>query len=172
MEQDLCLDILFAWGDVQVSAIRSTHMPGHASYRVDTPAGSVVIGGDAGNDRLAPPRHHSTSDQVERLAKGADVLVHSVIHPIMAPEKPSGFPAPVYHRQSTAGDLGAMAQRAGVKHLVLTHLIPPLGANQLGRYKVPVVLTDADYRKPVEDSGFKGHIVVATDLATVRLSSK
>src|SRR6185312_8797422 len=36
-------------GDVKVSAIRSTHIPGHASYRVDTPAGSVVIGGDAGN---------------------------------------------------------------------------------------------------------------------------
>ena len=35
-------------GDVKVSAIRSTHIAGHASYRVDTPAGSVVIGGDAG----------------------------------------------------------------------------------------------------------------------------
>jgi len=117
-------------GDVHVSAIRSTHMPGHASYRVDTPAGSVVIGGDAGNDKLAPPRDHSTSDQVEKLAKGADIVVHSAIHPIMAPEQPSGFPAPVYYRQSTAGDLGAMAQRAGVKYLVLTHLIPPLGAGQ------------------------------------------
>jgi ribonuclease Z len=46
-------------GDVRVSAIHSTHMPGHASYRVDKPAGSVVIGGDAGNDKLAPPRDHS-----------------------------------------------------------------------------------------------------------------
>ena len=163
---------VWASGDVRVSAIRSTHMPGHASYRVDTPAGSVVIGGDAGNDKLAPPRDYSTSDQVERLARGADVIVHSVIHPIMAPEKPSGFPAPVYYRQSTAGDLGAMAQRAGVKHLVLTHLIPPLGASQLGRYKVPVVLTEADYRKPVRDSGFMGNIVVGTDLASVRLPLK
>jgi len=98
-------------GDVRVSAVRSTHMPGHASYRVDTPVGSVVIGGDAGNDKIAPPRDHSTSDQVEKLARGADVIVHSTIHPIMAPDKPSGFPAPVYYRQSTADDLGAMAQR-------------------------------------------------------------
>jgi ribonuclease Z len=37
-------------GDVRVAAVRSTHIAGHASYRVDTPAGSVVIGGDAGND--------------------------------------------------------------------------------------------------------------------------
>lgn len=159
-------------GDVRVSAVRSTHMPGHASYRVDTPVGSVVIGGDAGNDKIAPPRDHSTSDQVEKLAKGADVIVHSTIHPIMAPDQPSGFPAPVYYRQSTAADLGAMAQRAGAKHLVLTHLIPPLGAHELGRYKVPALLTEADYRKPAEDAGFKGNIVVATDLASIRLPSK
>jgi len=48
--------VVWSSGDVKVSAIRSTHIAGHASYRVDTPAGSVVIGGDAGNDVLAPPR--------------------------------------------------------------------------------------------------------------------
>jgi ribonuclease Z len=65
-----------------------------------------------------------------------------------------------------------LALRAGVKHLVLTHLIPPLAASQLGRYKMPVALTEADYRKPVEDSGFKGDILIATDLASVRLPLK
>jgi len=54
------------------------------SYRVDTPAGSVVIGGDAGNDA---PRSSSASEQVERLANAADVIVHSTIHPIMGPDK-------------------------------------------------------------------------------------
>ena len=123
-------DVQLVWtlGDVKVSAIRSTHIPGHASYRVDTPAGSVVIGGDAGNDAPAPPRATSTSDQVERLSKGADLLVHSTMHPVMAPDRNSGMPAGVYHRQSGAADLGAMAMRAGVKYLVLTHLAPPLGA--------------------------------------------
>jgi ribonuclease Z len=96
-------------GDVKVSAIRSTHIAGHASYRVDTPAGSVVIGGDASNDVPAPPRTHSTSDQVERLAKGVDVIVHSTMHPILGPDQGSGFPAPIYYRQSIANDLGAMA---------------------------------------------------------------
>ena len=48
--------VVWVSGDVKVSAIRSFHIPGHASYRVDTPAGSVVIGGDAGNDKPAPPR--------------------------------------------------------------------------------------------------------------------
>ena len=32
--------------------------PATPAYRVDTPAGSVVIGGDAGNDKMAPPRDH------------------------------------------------------------------------------------------------------------------
>jgi ribonuclease Z len=44
--------LVWTSGDVKVSAIRSTHIPGHASYRVDTPTGSVVIGGDAANDVL------------------------------------------------------------------------------------------------------------------------
>src|SRR5436190_16785500 len=86
--------VVWSSGDVKVSAIRSTHMPGHASYRVDTPAGSVVIGGDAGNDTLAPPRAFSTSDQVEILAKDADILVHTSYHPVMME---SGLPPLVFY---------------------------------------------------------------------------
>src|SRR5437016_4147608 len=48
--------VVWSSGDVRVNAIRSTHTAGNASYRVDTPAGSVVIGGDASNDVPAPPR--------------------------------------------------------------------------------------------------------------------
>ena len=102
--------MVWSSGDVKVSAVRSTHIAGHASYRVDTPAGSVVIGGDAGNDTFAPPRPSSTSAQVETLAKGADIIVHSAIHPVMGPDRDSGMPPPVFYRQSTASDLGAMAQ--------------------------------------------------------------
>ncbi len=167
------LQVVWLSGDVKVSAIRSTHIPGHASYRVDTPAGSVVIGGDAGNDVFAPPRTSSTSEQVERLAKGVDVIVHSAIHPVMAPGKGSGFPAPIYYRQSTSADLGAMAKRAGAKHLMLTHLIPPLGAERQGPYKLPGgALTEADYRKSAQEGGFSGNIVVGTDLASIRLPPK
>lgn len=165
--------LVWSSGDVKVSAVRSTHIAGHASYRVDTPAGSVVIGGDAGNDTMAPPRASSTSAQVEALANGADIIVHSAIHPVMAPDRDSGMPAPVYYRQSAASDLGAMAHRAGAKHLVLTHLIPPPGAPQQGVWKVPGgALTEADYRKAAQDGGFTGNIVVATDLAGLRLPAK
>ena len=165
--------VVWSSGDVRVSAIRSTHTAGHASYRVDTPAGSVVIGGDAGNDVLAPPRASSTSDQVEKLAKGADVIVHSAFHPVLGPDRGSGFPPASYYRQSLASDLGAMAKRAGAKYLMLTHLGPSLGAVIHNRWKVPGgPLTQADYRKAVEASGFTGITIVGTDLAILRLPAK
>src|SRR6201987_3247020 len=59
--------VVWSLGDVKVSAIRSTHIAGHASYRVDTPAGSVVIGGDGSNDIPAPPRNASTSNKVANV---------------------------------------------------------------------------------------------------------
>jgi ribonuclease Z len=160
-------------GEVTVSAVGSTHIPGHASYRVDTPAGSVVIGEDAGNDKSAPPRASSTSERVEKLAQGVDIIVHSTIHPVMGPDKDSGFPPPIYFRQSTATDLGAMAKRAGAGHLMLTHLIPPLGAPQQGPYKIPGGgLTEADYSTAVTESGYTGNVVVGTDLASITLPVK
>ena len=56
---------------------------------------------------------------------------------------------------------------------MLTHLIPPPGAPQQGVWKVPGgALTEADYRKAAQDGGFTGNIVVATDLASLRLPAK
>ena len=107
------------------------------------------------------------------LAKGADIIVHSTTHPVMGPDRDSGTPPAVFYRQSLASDLGAMAQRAGVRHLVLTHVNPPPGAPTQGPRKVPGgPLTEADYRKAAQDGGFTGHVVVATDLASVRLPAK
>ncbi|MDA4846022.1 MBL fold metallo-hydrolase [Hoeflea poritis] len=160
-------------GDVTVSAIGSKHIPGHASYRVDTPAGSVVVGGDAGNDKPAPPRPSSTSEQVEKLAQGADVLVHSTIHPVMGPDKESGFPPPIYFRQSNASDLGALSKRAGVKNLMLTHLIPPMGAARQGPFPIPGgALDEASYKDAVAGGGYEGNTIVGTDLATITLPAK
>jgi len=80
-------------------------------------AGSVVIGGDAVNDVLTPPRKYSTSDQVEKLAKGADIIVHSAIHPIMGPGMGSDMYPYAFYRQSTATDIGAMAQNTSCLHI-------------------------------------------------------
>ena len=165
--------VVWSSGDVRVSAIRSTHTAGNASYRVDTPAGSVVIGGDASNDVPMPPRTSSTSDQVERLAKGVDIIVHSTIHPVLGPDRESGFPVKSFYRQSGTTDLGAMSKRVGAKHLMLTHLAPSLGTAIHNQWKVPGgPLTEVDYRKAVEAGGFTGNTIVGTDLATLRLPAK
>src|SRR5438093_7155281 len=141
--------VIWSFGDVKVSAIQSTHTAGHASYRVDTPAGSVVIGRDAGHDVLAPPRASSTSDQVEKLAKGVDIIVHSAFHPVLGPDRGSGFPPLSYYRQSLASDLGAMAKREGAKHLILTHLCPSLGEVKHNLWMDPdVPLTQANCNTP------------------------
>lgn len=156
--------------DVVVTAVASRHVPGHMSYRVDTPAGSVVIGGDAGNDIPAPPRDSSTSASVEALAEGADILVHSTIHPVMGPDFDSGFPPPVYFRQSTASDLGQLAERASVANLMYTHLIPPLGAARQGPFVIPGgALSEDNYESAARDGGYTGNVIVGRDLATLRL---
>jgi ribonuclease Z len=165
--------VVWTAGDVKVSAIRTTHIPGSAAFRVDTPAGSVAIGGDSSNDVEQPPRKTSTSDQLEKLAKGADVVVNTTIHPALSPESGASTPPEVYYRQSNATDLGAMAQRAGAKYLMLTHLAPPIGAAMQGTVKVQGgPLTEQDYKKAALDGGYTGNVVVGTDLASVRLPSK
>jgi len=165
--------VVWSSGSVKIRAIRSAHIAGHASYRVDTPAGSVVIGGDASNDAPAPPRAHSTSDQVEKLAAGADIIVHSTMHPVLGPEHGSGFPPRSYYRQSIASDLGSLAQRVGAKYLMLTHLAPSLGAARHNRWDVPGgPLTEENYRKAVESGGFTGVTIVGKDLASLRLPAR
>jgi ribonuclease Z len=165
--------VVWTSGKVKVTAIRTTHIPGSAAFRVDTPAGSVAIGGDSSNDVQEPPRRTSTSDQFEKLAKGADIIVNTTIHPALSPERGASTPPPVYYRQSNATDLGAMAQRDGAKYLMLTHLAPPIGAAMQGTVKVQGgPLTKQDYENAVRDGGYTGNIIVGTDLASVRLPSK
>jgi len=165
--------VVWASGEVKVSAVRTTHIPGSAAFRVDTPAGSVAIGGDSSNDAPAPPRRTSTSDEFEKLAKGADVIVNTTIHPVLSPQKGASTPPAVYYRQSNATDLGAMAQRDGAKYLMLTHLAPPIGASMQGTVKIQGgPLTEDDYRNAARNGGFTGEVVVGKDLASVRLPSK
>lgn len=102
---------------VTVEAVGVHHEPveGAVAYRVGTPDAVVVISGDT---RVCP--------EVEALAQGADIVVHEA-------SRRSAFSTLIrgtalesifdYHADTV--ELGAMAERARVGHLVLTHLIPP-----------------------------------------------
>jgi ribonuclease BN (tRNA processing enzyme) len=106
---------------VKVTAALVHHPPVEPSfaYRFDTPDRSIVFSGDT-----------TPWDNLIKLAQGADVLVHEVLH------KPSltRSMARVAHAErllehivaahTTHIDVGKVAKAAGVKTLVLTHFVP------------------------------------------------
>lgn len=90
------------------------------AYRFDAPDRSIVISGDT-----AP------SDNLIALAKGADVLVHSVMYPsaidrlVARVPNAAALKASILAHQTSAEQAGRVAQAAGVKTLVLSHFVPP-----------------------------------------------
>jgi ribonuclease BN (tRNA processing enzyme) len=90
------------------------------AYRFDAPDRSIVISGDT-----------SPSDNLIALAKGADVLVHSVMYPSAVERMVARVPNAamlkdsILAHQTSAEDAGRIAQSAGVKTLVLSHFVPP-----------------------------------------------
>jgi ribonuclease BN (tRNA processing enzyme) len=106
---------------VRVSAALVPHPPMVPSfaYRFDTAARSIVISGDT-----------ARSNSVVALAKGADVLVHSAFFPAAIERLGKRVPnAPkvgntIDEGQTSVEDAARIARMAGVKTLVLSHLIP------------------------------------------------
>lgn len=113
----------FAVGGVTVATTAVEHAPVEPAlaYRFDAAGGSVVVSGDT-----AP------SDALVELARGADVLVHEVIHPgYVLPQDPArsntewtALRRHLLTSHTSVHDVGAVAQRAGVGTLVLSHLVP------------------------------------------------
>ena len=107
--------------DVKVTAALVDHPPvvPAFAYRFDAPDRSIVISGDT-----AP------SNNLVKLARGADVLVHSVMYPPAIDRLVSGVPnaarlkESILAHQTSAEDAGRLAQTAGIKTLVLSHLVP------------------------------------------------
>jgi ribonuclease BN (tRNA processing enzyme) len=90
------------------------------AYRFDTKDRSFVISGDT-----AP------SDNLIQLARGADVLVHEAMYLPGIDRLVARVPNAIELKRSitshhtTAEDAGRIAHEAGVKTLVLSHLVPP-----------------------------------------------
>jgi ribonuclease Z len=138
--------------DVAVTAIEVHHEPlvPAVAYRVDTPDGSIVISGDT-----------EVCAEVESISHGADVLVHEAMragvlrraaaaNPDAAGRGGTGIIA--YH--ADAVEVGALAKRAGVRTLILTHLIP---APSTEKHR-------AGFVSDVRAGGFEGQVVVSDDL--------
>ncbi len=125
------------------------------AYRFDTTSStgrrSVVFSGDT-----------TYSDELIKLAQGADVLVHEVMYlpaleAMMA--KIDNAPTLLDHlmkSHTTTEQLGRVAAAAGVKTLVLSHFVPG------GDPSITDAMWTADVRK-----NFEGKIVVGKDLMVI-----
>jgi ribonuclease BN (tRNA processing enzyme) len=89
-------------------------------YRFDASDRSIVISGDT-----AP------SDNLIELARGADVLVHDALYVpgldrlVARVPNAAALKQSIMSHHTTAEDAGRVAKAAGVKMLVLSHLVPP-----------------------------------------------
>lgn len=139
--------------NIKVTAALVHHPPVVPSfgYRFDAPDRSIVISGDT-----AP------SDNLIRLAQGADVLVHDALYVPGVDRLVARVPNAAALKQSimshhtTAEDAGRVAQAAGVKMLVLSHLVPPDDP----------VITDQMWLDAAR-THFKGPVVLGKDLLEI-----
>jgi ribonuclease Z len=127
--------------DVTITAFEVDHRPVVPAfgYRFDSAGKSLVISGDT-----------RPSENLVKHARGADILIHEVYLPEHFDKHDSAVVAArlkAYH--TSADEVGRIAQKAQVKLLVLTHVIPTDG--------------EAEILKRVEKS-FNGKIIVGQDL--------
>ncbi|WP_315701950.1 MULTISPECIES: MBL fold metallo-hydrolase [unclassified Bradyrhizobium] len=144
--------------NVKVSSIVVEHPPVKPAlgYRFDFKDRSIAFSGDT-----AP------LEAIAVMAKGADVLVHETMYvPAVEnyvkaeiakgqPVKFDDFMAHMKADHTPSEDVGRIAQEAGVKTLIMSHLTPPLDS-----------IADDTWREGAAKY-FKGKIIVAKDLMVV-----
>ncbi|HTT13912.1 MAG TPA: MBL fold metallo-hydrolase [Burkholderiaceae bacterium] len=139
--------------DVKITAITVRHPPiKHAyAYRFDTKDRSIVISGDT---TYAP--------ELAGFAQGADVLVHEVMYLPGLEAILKRVPNATTLREhllashTVPEDAGKIAAAAGVKTLVLSHLVPGDDPS----------ITDEMWTAGVREH-FKGRVVVGADLMEI-----
>ena len=107
--------------NVRVTAALVNHPPVVPAfgYRFDTSDRSIVISGDT-----------ARSENLLRLAQGADILVHEALYVpavdrlVATVPNASTLKKHIIDSHTSAEDCGRIAQDAGVKTLVLSHFVP------------------------------------------------
>jgi ribonuclease BN (tRNA processing enzyme) len=145
---------VFENSDVKVTATLVEHPPVFPAFgfRFDTAEGSVVFSGDT-----------AVSPNLIELAAGADYLVHEVIALdwVAASNVPTSVLDHLAESHTDIDKVGAVAESAGVKNLVLNHLIPA----------DPRELNDGQWHRRAR-RGFSGKVHVGNDLMRFGLGDK
>jgi len=118
------------------------------AYRFDTPSRSIVVSGDT-----------TYSPHLIDLARGADLLIHEAMY-LPGINELAGENAPrlrehLLRSHSTTEQVGMVAAQAGVKKLVLSHLVPASPA-----------ITDGMWLNGVRKH-YSGEAIVGRDLQEV-----
>ena len=137
---------------VTVTATLVQHAPVFPAlaYRFDTPHGSVVFSGDTG-----------PCDNLVRLARGADILVHEVIDldallaRISLLSNFETVRSQLSRSHTAVQEVGHIAAQAGVRTLVLSHLVPGEGSHAPDEWEAMV---------RAAAPGFTGEVVCGVDL--------
>jgi ribonuclease BN (tRNA processing enzyme) len=121
------------------------------AYRFDSRDRSIVISGDT-----------KRSDALIRLAQGADVLVHEALYlpavDRLVARTPSAttLKKSIISHHTSVEDVGWVAEKAGVKTLALSHLVPADDPEVTEQMWIDAAR-----------SAFKGQIVVGKDLMEI-----
>jgi ribonuclease BN (tRNA processing enzyme) len=121
------------------------------AYRFDTPGRSIVFSGDT-----------TPSDNLIKLAQGADVLVHEVLNRQALAALMARVPNAdrlvqhIVDSHTTREDLGVVAKKAGVGTLILTHFVPADDPS----------ITEEMWVDPVKPN-FSGSVIAGKDLMEV-----
>lgn len=133
-------------GGLKVTAFAVNHHPVEPSfgYRFERGASSIVFSGDT-----------RPNSNLVQFARGADVLVHEAVAGTGARSDGSTQRWGILDYHSSATEAGETAEKAHVKILVLTHLIP-------GNAPESQFLEEAQ-------KTFRGRVVVGKDLLRLRV---
>jgi ribonuclease BN (tRNA processing enzyme) len=137
---------------VKVSAVLVPHGSAYPcyAYRFDTDHGSVTFSGDT-----------SYSTNLERMARGSEILVHEAIS-VEGWEGPDSVRAHLVDGHVEVQKLGPVAQRAEVEHLVLSHMGDMAAEGDL----------DAKQWRRWAQQGFDGRVTVGEDLDVFTLAGR
>jgi ribonuclease BN (tRNA processing enzyme) len=137
--------------NVRVTAVVVEHPPVRPAfaYRFDSGDRSIVISGDT-----------RRSEALAELAHGADILVHEALYvpgvERIAVPNAADLRRSILSHHTAVEDVGRLAQQAGVKTLVLSHLVPPGDPS----------ISDAMWADAAR-AHFSGDVIVGRDLLEV-----
>ncbi len=138
--------VVYDSGGVRIEAVPVSHGSFAVAfgYRIQLPTRTIVISGDTG-----------PGDALLAAARGADLLVHESYPAVRlkTEARPGGDSWPAYMHSVHTSDVevGQLATRAGVRQVVLTHIVRMGG-------------TDAELLAGVRRGGFRGPVRIARDL--------